>query len=108
MPLPSTTVGLHLERQADTARAAFLEVAGPARSFQRSLEIARLPRVDWRGRRLYTLRCQGTSGKGPHDVNVPEGLLWSLIDLRMFRCPYHAHDVSDPGPEQPGALRGEG
>ena len=35
----------------------------------------------------------GTSGKGPHDVNVPLVVVWSLISLRRFYCVYHAGDV---------------
>jgi hypothetical protein len=45
--------------------------------------------VTWKGRRLRTIRCQGDFGKGPHDVNVPEALLWCLISLARFLCPYH-------------------
>lgn len=73
----------------DRARAAFREWRGDAETAQRAVEIARLPVVVWRGRQLFTVRCHGTTGKGPHDCNVPEALLWALIDLRAFRCPYH-------------------
>lgn len=83
----------HPEARTARARAAFMEVRGLAEVPRRQAEIDTLPRVLWRGRVLYTLRCHGTSGKGPHDTNVPEALLWALIDLRAFRCPYHANDV---------------
>jgi hypothetical protein len=77
------------------ARAAFVELAEFERSRveaerKREAEIAALPTVTWRGRRLYTLRCQGDFGKGPHDMNVPESILWTLIAFRAFRCPYHS------------------
>ena len=84
--------GLHLERQTATAREAFREAdreAGCDRESGRAAEIAALPVVEWKGRRLHTLRCHGETGRGPHDVNVPESLLWSLISLRRYRCPYH-------------------
>jgi hypothetical protein len=83
------TTGRHPTRIADRAREYFVEVCGPGRAFIRQLEINRLPTVEWKGTRLYTLRCHGKTGKGPHDHHVPEAVLWSLIDLRAFRCPYH-------------------
>jgi hypothetical protein len=61
----------------------------PAFMLHRAREIARLPQVEWKGRRLYTIRCHGDFGKGPHDMNVPEALLWSLRSLQFFLCPYH-------------------
>lgn len=60
---------------------------------QREAEIAALPTVQWKGRTLYTLRCCGVSGKGPHDVNVPLALAWSLLSLTRFFCPYHLGDM---------------
>lgn len=66
---------------------------GPARACVRETCIQALPLIVWKGRQLRTIRCQGTSGKGPHDVNVPEALCWHLIDLRGFYCPYHAGDA---------------
>ena len=60
---------------------------------RRAAEIAALPTVNWKGRRLYTIRCHGTSGQGPHDCNVPLALVWALIDLRRYVCMYHAGDV---------------
>ena len=83
----------HDARRAARARNAFVKVRGLAATQVREAEIARLPRVDWKGRPHYTLRCHGMSGKGPHDVNVPEALCWALIDLRAFRCPYHKDDL---------------
>lgn len=80
---------LHPQKWLVRAREAFLEARGKADSEQRAHEIAALPVVEWRGERLYTIRCCGDYGKGPHDRHVPEALLWSLIDLRVHRCPYH-------------------
>lgn len=73
----------------ERARAAF-RLFRPGEERQRATQIAALPQVAWRGRALYTLRCQGDFGRGPHDVNVPEAHLWALIDFRAFRCPFHA------------------
>jgi hypothetical protein len=67
---------------------------GPARTAQRQAEIDALPSVVWKGRTLYTLRCSGTSGKGPHNVNVPLAMLWHLLSLTRFYCVYHAGDAT--------------
>ncbi len=69
---------------AEEFGSVLIEVSG------RQAEIDALPCVEWRGRRLRTLRCHGVTGRGPHDVNVPEALLWSLMHFGAFRCPYHA------------------
>jgi hypothetical protein len=82
-------LGSHLDARAARARAAFVELRGEAEAARRAAEIQQLPIVQWRGRTLYTLRCRADFGRGPHDVNVPEHVPWSLIDLRAFRCPYH-------------------
>lgn len=66
---------------------------GPAGEAQREAEIAALPQVDWKGRTLYTVRCQGVSGKGPHDVNLPLATVWHVLSLRRFFCVYHAGDA---------------
>jgi hypothetical protein len=87
----------HVGRKAGPAvaraTAACKAELGPVGTARRQAEIDRLPVVVWKGRTLYTLRCVGTSGKGPHDVNVPEGLCWALIGLDHFRCVYHAGDA---------------
>jgi hypothetical protein len=84
------SVAQHDDRRVATVRASYLEIAGPERAAERAAEIASLPTVEWRGRTLRTIRCTGTRGRGPHDMHVPESLLWSLIDLGRYRCPYHA------------------
>lgn len=85
----------HAVRQLSTAKEAFAAVR-PGGVGRRSAEIAALPVVKWKGRVLRALRCCGTTGKGPHTVNVPEALLWSLMDLGGYRCPYHAGDWGQP------------
>jgi hypothetical protein len=79
----------HTDRRTATARKAFIDCLGEAEAERRAAEIAALPLVQWRGRPLRTLRCHGERGMGPHDANVPEALLWSLISLRGWRCVYH-------------------
>lgn len=82
------TLGLHPDRQLQRSQAAFVAL-WPEQVLIREQEIQQLPSVEWRGRRLRTIRCAGDYGKGPHDVHVPESLLWSLIHVGQFRCPYH-------------------
>lgn len=83
----------HAARRKADARAAFVQLRGDADAIQRQREIDALPVVMWKGRELRTLRCHGTTGKGPHDVNVPESLLWSLIGLDSFCCVYHPREA---------------
>lgn len=61
----------------------------PAFMLTRAREINQLPTVEWKGRTLYTIRCHGDFGKGPHDMNVPQSILWTLRTLKFFLCPYH-------------------
>lgn len=86
----------HAVARAARAKSAFAELRTEAEVEARAAEIAALPTVAWKGRTLYVLRCRGLSGKGPHDTNVPEGLLWSLLDFRAFRCPFHANSDIEP------------
>ena len=71
---------------------------GPDLSAHRQTQIDALPSVDWKGRTLYTLRCLGTSGKGPHDVNVPLAMVWHLVTPDRFYCVYHAGDAMQEQP----------
>jgi len=79
----------HERRALDRTRAYFLELRGARDAATRAAEIEALPIVEWKGHRLRTLRCTGPFGRGPHDVNVPEYVSWSLIHLENFTCPYH-------------------
>ena len=88
-----THVGRKHGPGADRIIAFAREFLGPERTAIREAEIAALPTVQWKGRTLYTLRCNGTSGRGPHDVNVPLAHVWHLINLRRFFCVYHAGDA---------------
>lgn len=89
--------GLHPEKHVERAREVF-RLACPEEGAEerRAREIEALPVVEWKGNRLRTIRCCGKSGKGPHTVNVPESLLWSLLDLRDYFCPYHIGDRATP------------
>lgn len=83
------TVGLREDLSRGRAMDAFVQIRGADAVPQRQREIDALPALTWRGRLLRTIRCLGGFGNGPHDVNVPESLLWSLISVRGFRCAYH-------------------
>lgn len=92
MALRASLVGIHTDASTRRARAAFVAWRGPVDVVRRAEEIASLPVIEWKGKTLYALRCVGTSGKGPHTVNVPESLLWTLIRLDDFLCPFHTND----------------
>lgn len=79
-------------RHINRARAFFIEVRGHAASCARAGQITMRPTKTWKSQPLFRLLCHGTRGKGPHECWVPEALLWSLIDFRAFRCPYHLGD----------------
>jgi hypothetical protein len=77
------------DRHTARAREAFVEFRGEAAALDRAVAIARLETKVWRGQPVYRLTCQATFGRGPHDQFVPEGLLWALIDLGWWQCPFH-------------------
>lgn len=85
-------LGAHPVEQAARARCAFAAGRGNTAAWVRQRKIDALPTVQWKGHALKTLRCVGTSGKGPHDVNLPEAVLWSLMSLNAFLCPFHVND----------------
>jgi len=87
--LTKPAIGMHEDRRASTARAAFVEIRGHKDAVARGMSIAGLPAVEWKGRTLRTLRCHGETGRGPHDQHVPESLLWALISLKRWKCPFH-------------------
>jgi hypothetical protein len=81
--------GRHPQSQTERARALCREVLGEVGEARRAEAIAQLPVVQWKGRTLYTIRCHGDFGNGPHDQHVPEATLWALISLSHYRCAYH-------------------
>jgi hypothetical protein len=83
----------HEQARCERTRAYYRDALGVESENLRAAEIAALPRAEWKGRQLRTIRCCGTSGKGPHDCNVPESMLWALIGLRPFYCVYHRDDA---------------
>lgn len=89
MRVLGTTAARHHDRVLATAHAAFVEVRGVEEVPCRERAIAALPSKDWHGVRVFALRCDGPFGRGPHVQWVPECVLWSLIDLRHFLCPFH-------------------
>jgi hypothetical protein len=84
--------GQHQARILRDARVIYREWRGEAAEAERAEAIAALPSVTFKGRALKVLRCHGVRGKGPHDCNVPESLLWILMDLSHFCCVFHHGD----------------
>lgn len=82
-------IGSQLDAREARTRAHFAEVRGLDAVPQREAEIHALASKPWRGRQLYALRCDGPYGGGPHVQFVPRYLLWGLIDLGHFVCPFH-------------------
>ena len=82
-------IGSHPSARMARAKRAFLEFRGVAAAVERGKAIAARPSKCWHGIRVYSISCHATYGKGPHIYFVPAGLLWSLITLEAFRCPYH-------------------
>ena len=80
----------HEQRILRESREFFRRVFGEKCEKRRAEEIAALTIVNWKGRRLRAIRCHGVRGKGPHDMNVPESVLWNLVDLDRFMCAFHA------------------
>lgn len=101
--MKKATIPLHEDRLLATSRRVFRQLC-PDGEERRAAEIAALPQVEWKGRTLYTIRCHGKSGRGPHDVNVPASLLWQLIDIRAYCCPYHPGEAEWEGPVDGGTL----
>lgn len=88
-----TAVGRKHGPGAESMIAEAIADLGSVRAAKRQQEIDALPMVVWKGRTLYSLECQGTSGRGHHIVNVPLMMVWHLISLRRFFCPWHAGDA---------------
>lgn len=83
-------MGSHQDRRDARAKQAFLALRGPADLAVREAQIQSLPHSVWRGHAVYAITCHGSTGKGPHQVNVPLALLFSLIEIEAYRCPFHA------------------
>jgi hypothetical protein len=90
--MASTVIPRHEDAILARSKRFALEFLGPEGVERRQREIDALPTVEWKGKTLYTMRCHGTRGKGPHTVHLPESLLWQLIGLTRYRCVYHAGD----------------
>jgi hypothetical protein len=86
------SVGLHPAAQTKRARVSARLLMGQAWWVRRRAEIVALPTVNWKGQTLYTIRCNGVSGRGPHVVHVTEGRMWHLLSIRDYLCVYHAGD----------------
>lgn len=82
-------LGSRLADRLQHARAQFVEVRGRRAVPRRAAAIAALPSKAWRGVRVFEIECEGPFGRGPHRQWVPEYVLWSLIDLRHWLCPFH-------------------
>ncbi len=78
----------HAARYLSRSIVAFNDYR-PGEEQRRRLEIARLEAKDWRGLTVYRVECDGDFGRGPHVHWVPEYILWSLIEVGRYRCPYH-------------------
>lgn len=78
----------YADRALDRSVAAFREFR-PGEEEARRLAIAALASKPWGGMLVYRVSCDGDFGGGPHDQWIPEYILWSLIDVTRYRCPYH-------------------
>ena len=83
------TVSRWEDRGLARTRAMFALVRGADAVPARAAAIAALDSKDWRGVTVYRVRCDGDFGRGPHDVYLPERVLWALIDLSHHLCPFH-------------------
>ena len=84
--------GLHPDSDDSRSERFAREFMGGEWCARRQDEIDALPTKEWKGRTLYTIRCQGVRGKGPHAVHVPKSLLWQIVSLTDYFCVYHAAD----------------
>ena len=96
----TTVIPKHEDAILRRVRAYATELQGVVWAVRREREIAHLPTVEWKGHTLYTIRCHGTRGKGPHDCHVAESMLWNLIGLDGYCCVYHRDDQFTPPAER--------
>lgn len=85
-----TTVHPRHEATTERMRSYFIDLRGLEGAAKREREIATLPMKEWCGKPVHQIRCHGDYGKGPHDVWLPSYLLWSLLSLWSYKCPYHS------------------
>jgi hypothetical protein len=85
----TTVVPRHHDRILRDVQAQFLDLRGADGYAKREAEIAALPSIEWKGKTLRTVRCNGTTGRGPHLCNLPLTMCWNLIDLKHYVCVYH-------------------
>lgn len=78
----------YANRSLERSIAAFRSFR-PGEEEQRRAAIAALPSKHWRGVEVFRVTCNGDFGRGPHTVWIPEYVLWGLIDVAAFTCPYH-------------------
>ena len=71
------------------AKAHHLQMRGSAGFARRAREIAALPSKLWKGKTVFLVTCRGDYGKGNHEVWIPERILWLLVSIDVYRCPYH-------------------
>ena len=79
----------HNEMLRERMRSAFEAEYGREARQLRERQIAELPAAEWRGQPLRTVACDGDYGRGPHQQNIPEYILWTLLDVKVYRCPFH-------------------
>jgi len=91
-----TTVPQHEEATCIRMMVYFRETYGDRAYVRRASEISALPYKEWKGKVVHRLRCHGVRGKGPHDVWVPQSMLWNLISFENYCCVYHHGDQLMP------------
>ena len=82
-------IGSHPSARMMRSKLAFREFLGVAAAVERGKAIAARPSKHWHGVRVYSITCHATYGKGPHTYFVTAAVLWSLMSIGAFRCPYH-------------------
>lgn len=63
---------------------SFFEGCIKENPIHREHEINNLQKVTWKDRSLVTIRCIQCG----NDRNVPRSVLWCLISLERYRCPF--------------------
>ena len=79
----------HSEKVRQRAIAFYEKFRGKDAVNQRKKEIADLDQKQFKGRTVYRIRCNADFGIGPHEQWLEEHLMWHLMDLAHYLCPYH-------------------